>query len=397
MAPLINKKKNIRKDFKRGINEILDIVNNNDIDNNEIKIDKDKIKDLVKNKINIVMEDSLIAQKRESIYSKENFNFEKNNVENNNFYLDISIKNDNLKKKSSYFSDSNDSYNINSRSSISPYRNNLNISNISKDSRKSFNSNNSKRKISTFSKRKEYEKSREINNNNKKNSKIIKVPDFDISDTQKINENNQEELTLSKINIINKNNNNNNYNNYNHKINDNNQKIKLNLNMFTLEELEYLDLMLNNKSIKIEDEEYSQIFKEFFTYKMQKIKSIMNIDIDISRNNSNLNLTNDNNDIIIEINDFKGLLSDIVYHKKEKEMEINSLKESLNYRKNIDRINKDLEQEIFELRKENEYLKKNFKEISKLNEILLRTYHNKLIEFGEFFNKLKTFFTIEED
>ena len=169
--------------------------------------------------------------------------------------------------------------------------------------------------------------------------------------------------------------------------------IKINLNNFSLEELEYLDSMHMNNLIKIDNEENSQKFKEFYINKIQKMNSIKDIEgnFNLEKDKQQSNELNNNNNIFIEINDLKGIINEFIFAKREREIEINSLKEILNFKLNVERRNKDLEEEVNELRKENELQKANLMQMSKINEIILKTYQNKLMEFSEFSANLSTF------
>jgi len=203
-----------------------------------------------------------------------------------------------------------------------------------------------------------------------------------------------------------------------------NHKTKLNLTECSKDELELLEKLVKNNSIKVENEDYFQSSKNELIMKFEqnntqnKENNDFGMNLLRSRPTKKENFLNDNEKIIyFEIENFKSILNFQIQEKKEKEFELNNSKDlikSLNNQINVkDEIIKNnseinnkynellkefyiLQEETNRIYNENAYLKNSVLEMSGLNEIILKNYHNKLIDFGDLSNRLLSI-TLNED
>lgn len=194
-----------------------------------------------------------------------------------------------------------------------------------------------------------------------------------------------------------------------------NNNIKINLVEYSKEELELLEKLSNNKSIKIENDDY---FRNAINELILKLERNALINKENKESGFNIHhhplkkeiyLNEKEKFIYLEIINFKSIINQQVQEKKEKVFEINNLMDiikTLNnqlfskdeiIKNNMEISNKynDLLKEFYNLQEqtkkllnENSLLKNTVNEASNLNEVILKNYQNKLFDFGDFSNRL---------
>lgn len=206
--------------------------------------------------------------------------------------------------------------------------------------------------------------------------------------------------------------------------NPNNSKIKINLVDCSKEELEFIEKLANNKSIKIENEDYFRNAKNELILKIERNNLLNKENKDSGFNihhhplKKETFLNEKEKFIYLEIINFKTILNLQAQEKNEKGFEINNLKDiikTLNnqlaskdeiIKNNFEISNKynDLLKEFYNLQEhtkklisENALLKNSVSEVSNLNEVILKNYQNKLFDFGDFSNRLFSIYFDENE
>ncbi len=236
------------------------------------------------------------------------------------------------------------------------------------------------------------------------------------------NENFNENLIANEKSISQLNKEKNNNKNYSSYVdNAKNNKLKINLDDYSKEELELLEILSTNNSIKIENEEYFRNMKNEILIKIDKT-NLQNKDFGFNLHHIPFKrdsfLNDKDKSISIEINNFKSILYHQIQEKNEKDFEIKNLKEiiqNLNTRlvsndeiikKNINLNNKynelldefcNIQEHGKKIANENLILKKSINEIQNLNEIILKNYQNKLYDIGDYSNRLFSIYFSENE